>query len=160
MKKVVALFCACTLLLTMTTAALATGAPPPPTEGNPAPNNIASTQYQVGIMPMGMETLMLTSAANDLRLNSRGQVKMLTNTNTNLISDLIKNTLMLQRWNGSTWVNYVQVTISAETNFTLNTSSVRNVELGYYYRLQSTHAAYYGAQYKQLILTSDYLYID
>lgn len=149
MKKLVALALTLILLVSLAPAALAQGANPSGPKAAPA----------FAAAPMAFP---ITNAlySNNLAIISSGYVKITLYTQTDMVADLIENTGMLQRWNGSAWVTYNNTSDSEEITINLQTTYYRFVATGYYYRMHSVHYSERGEAYDTNTLNSASQYVS
>ncbi len=161
MKKLIALFTAVTFLLAMTTTALAKDRPPAPTEGTPAPENATLTEKRSLMQAAASDGFEIDYCANAITIRSSTCIRLTSITSTFYVCDKITNKYILQRWNGSEWVNYTStVSISGYEMYEFITTTDKYVPSGYYYRVKTIHQAYRGIDYDSKELISHYVYLE
>jgi len=78
----------------------------------------------------------------------------------NYVSDQVSITLYLQKWNGSTWVDVQNWSLSKYNVRSITNGETTSYQRGNYYRTRAVHYVKYGSQTGTQNSTSSYIYID
>ena len=160
MKKLIALFTAVTLLLVMTTTAFAKDRPPAPTEGVAAGSTVAVSEMRSMVQPLA-SALEIDYASNAISRRSSTCVRLSAITSTFMVCDKITNKFILQKWNGSAWVDYTSsVSISGYIMYEFICTTDKYIPSNAYYRVKTVHYAYRGTETDIVELISPYIYLE
>ena len=128
-----------------------------PTEGTPAKGNIG---WAEGFASPTRSTS-VTYWYNQITKTATNQVRVYGKTNTSTITTKVENYIVLQQWNGSTWVTYNSYCGSTTNTNSCISSSYKTVSRDKYYRIKSYHRAYSGSSIiDEKVIYSSYIYVD
>lgn len=78
----------------------------------------------------------------------------------NYLSDQVKLTLYLQKWDGSQWVDVRSWSFTEYNAMSITEGAIAEYQYGNYYRTRAVHYIKYDTQVETQNSTSSYIYID
>ncbi|MHB1125543.1 MAG: hypothetical protein ACYC2T_01085 [Bacillota bacterium] len=137
----------------------------PPTEGTASadPNLGASDQSRSSLESGTMSiqsTYLIEFWGSSIGKAGVGVVNISGYTQTNTIVDYLDVLLVLQRWNGSSWVDIYNIQSSDNNAWYVTGGTGLNVARGYYYRVRSSHYALKNSQTDYTTNYTPYIYVD